>query len=179
MTPTVTTDPGMTIWGGRNFPCQSKISHCARGAKFRINMVCEFVNRVREPASKIISCWIRVFSLRNSPDIMPLNTRRKHHIRRQTYKGLNDLAPTYICQKLVVPPSGHAMQTRSQGLGMLNIKKNRLETSKRKLFLQRTENMESIRSRYQKQSIVNNIMMMVPYHHVNDNSPPYNGFLSS
>ena len=67
-------------------------------------------------------------------NIINLDTRRKHHICHQMYKGVNNLSPAYICSKLETIDRRDGMRTRTAGKGHIKSKRVTLQTCKKNFF---------------------------------------------
>ena len=72
--------------------------------------------------------------LHKEANILKLDTRRKHHVCHQVYKGVNNLSPPYISQKLMTADRVGGMLTRTSGKGHLKVKQTRLELCKKNFF---------------------------------------------
>ena len=67
-------------------------------------------------------------------NILTLDPCRKHHLCHQIYKGVNNLSPAYISQKLVTADRAEGIKTRTVGQGHSKPTQVRLELCKKNFF---------------------------------------------
>ena len=75
-----------------------------------------------------------IVDMHSELNLLQLGTRRKHHVCQQVFKGLNNLAPSYITNNLNYVSSEHNMCSRAEVDQNFRIVKCRLELSKKNFF---------------------------------------------
>ena len=97
----------------------------------------QILQRLQNTALRIILNRDRdthIKDLHQEANMLTLNICRKHHLCHQIFKGLSDLAPPYLCNKLELVEMDRQRITRSIGQGHLRPKTVRLELCKKNFY---------------------------------------------